>query len=256
MPLREDGHWRSAVHGGDLRFLWGGDTAGQGWGINPGFGGMKIYEAMRQRSPLFFIHSGDNIYADGPIAESVVAEGGQVWRNIVTPQVAKVAETLDEFRGRYRYNLLDENVRRFNAEVPQIWQWDDHEVANNWSDSKDLSGDAALHREERAAARRARRAGVPRVRADAPVRRARIAARLPAVQLRSAARGVRARHAVVPRPQLAQPADDAQQPDGVSRPRAAGLAQGGPGRFTRGVEGDRRRHAARSEVGDGTTPEG
>ena len=53
-----------------------------------------------------------------------------------------MAETLDEFRGRYRYNLLDENVRRFNAEVPQIWQWDDHEVTNNWSDSKDLSADA------------------------------------------------------------------------------------------------------------------
>jgi alkaline phosphatase D len=125
----------------DLRFLWSGDTAGQGWGINPSFGGMKIYEAMRQRSPHFFIHSGDNIYADGPIVESVVAEGGLVWHNIVTPQVAKVAETLDEFRGRYRYNLLDENLRRFNAEVPQIWQWDDHEVLNNWSDSKDLTGD-------------------------------------------------------------------------------------------------------------------
>jgi alkaline phosphatase D len=127
--------------GGDLRFLWGGDTAGQGWGINPGFGGMRIYETMRRRSPHFFIHSGDTIYADAPISASVVAEGGQVWNNIVTPEVAKVAETLDEFRGRHRYNLLDENVRRFNAEVPQIWQWDDHEVVNNWSDSKDLSGD-------------------------------------------------------------------------------------------------------------------
>jgi len=127
---------------GDLRFQWGGDTAGQGWGINPSFGGMKIYETMRKRNPLFFIHSGDNIYADGPIASSVPAEGGQVWTNIVTPEVAKVAETLNEYRGRYRYNLLDENVRRFNSEVPQIWQWDDHEVTNNWSDSKDLSGDA------------------------------------------------------------------------------------------------------------------
>jgi alkaline phosphatase D len=125
----------------DIRFVWGGDTAGQGWGINTAFGGMRIYETMRQRQPLFFIHSGDTIYADGPIAESVVAEGGQVWNNVVTPEVAKVAETLDEFRGRHRYNLLDENVRRFNAEVPQIWQWDDHEVTNNWSDSKDLSGD-------------------------------------------------------------------------------------------------------------------
>ena len=37
---------------------------------------------------------------------------------------------------------MDDNVRRFNAEVPQIWQWDDHEVANNWSPGKDLSTDA------------------------------------------------------------------------------------------------------------------
>lgn len=126
----------------DIRFQWGGDTAGQGWGINTAFGGMKIYEAMRLREPQFFIHSGDNIYADGPIRESVTAENGRLWTNIVTPEVSKVAETLDEFRGRYRYNLLDDNVRRFNAEVPQIWQWDDHEIVNNWSDSKDLSADA------------------------------------------------------------------------------------------------------------------
>ena len=132
------GGWRRSS---DVRFVWGGDTAGQGWGINPAFGGMRIYETMRQREPRFFIHSGDTIYADGPIQASVQAENGRVWQNIVTPEVAKVAETLDEFRGRYRYNLLDENVRRFNAEVPQIWQWDDHEVTNNWSDSKDLSAD-------------------------------------------------------------------------------------------------------------------
>ena len=136
-PGRHLGHART-----DLRFLWSGDTAGQGWGINAAFGGMKIYEAMRQRQPHFFIHSGDNIYADGPILPSVTAENGQLWTNVVTPEVSKVAETLNEFRGRYRYNLLDDNVRRFNAEVPQIWQWDDHEVVNNWSDSKDLSGDA------------------------------------------------------------------------------------------------------------------
>jgi alkaline phosphatase D len=137
---RDSGHHHRFAR--DIRFQWGGDTAGQGWGINTAFGGMKIYEAMRQREPHFFIHSGDNIYADGPIRESVTAENGQLWTNIVTPEVAKVAETLDEFRGRYRYNLLDDNVRRFNAEVPQIWQWDDHEIVNNWSDSKDLSADA------------------------------------------------------------------------------------------------------------------
>jgi alkaline phosphatase D len=140
-PLTADARARGRSRA-DIRFLWSGDVAGQGFGINPGFGGMKIFEAMRQRSPLFFIHSGDTIYADGPIPSSINVEDGKVWTNIVTPEVAKVAETLDEFRGRYRYNLLDENVRRFNAEVPQIWQWDDHDVVNNWSAAKDLSGDA------------------------------------------------------------------------------------------------------------------
>lgn len=133
------GRFRTAPSGArNVRFLWSGDTAGQGWGINPEFGGMRIYETMRRASPDFFIHSGDTVYADGPILPMQLAEGGREWRNVVTPEVAKVAETLDEFRGRYRYNLLDANVRRFNAEVPQIWQWDDHEVTNNWSGTKEL----------------------------------------------------------------------------------------------------------------------
>ena len=136
------GHFHTLGKHDDIRFVWGGDTVGQGWGINENFGGMKIYESMRKVEPLFFIHSGDNIYADGVILPSVTAEGGQVWNNLVTPEVSKVAETQAEFRGRYKYNLLDTNLRRFNAEVPQILQWDDHEVVNNWSDSKDLSNDS------------------------------------------------------------------------------------------------------------------
>jgi alkaline phosphatase D len=125
----------------DLSFAWSGDTAGQGWGINREWGGMKCYEAVRRERPDFFIHSGDTIYADGPISAQVKIGDDVVWRNVVTEEVSKVAETLKEFRGRYAYNLMDDNVRRMSAEVPQIWQWDDHEVCNNWSDSKDLSAD-------------------------------------------------------------------------------------------------------------------
>src|SRR5262245_39858339 len=125
----------------DVTFAWSGDTAGQGWGINPDWGGMKCYEAVRRDRPDFFVHCGDTIYADGPIAAEVKLPGDAVWKNLVTEEVSKVAETLKEFRGRYAYNLMDDNVRRFAAEVPQVWQWDDHEVTNNWSDSKDLSAD-------------------------------------------------------------------------------------------------------------------
>ena len=125
----------------DIRFTWSGDTAGQGWGINEAWGGMKIYEEIRKVNPDFFLHCGDTIYADGPIAAQVKLADGTMWNNVVTEEVSKVAETLNEFRGRYRYNLMDANVRRMAAQVPQIWQWDDHEVTNNWSDSKDLSQD-------------------------------------------------------------------------------------------------------------------
>ena len=123
----------------DIRFLWSGDTAGQNYGINPEWGGMRTYETMRRRQADFFIHSGDTIYADGVITAEVKAGDGTLWKNITTEAKSKPAETLDEFRGGYLYNLMDENVRRFNTETPQIWQWDDHEVLNNWSPSKDLN---------------------------------------------------------------------------------------------------------------------
>jgi alkaline phosphatase D len=126
----------------NVRFAWSGDTAGQGFGINEAWGGMKIYEEIRKVNPDFFLHSGDNIYADGPISAEVKLPDGSVWKNVVTQEVSKVAESLNEFRGRYRYNLMDINLRRMACEVPQIWQWDDHEVMNNYSDAKDVSEDS------------------------------------------------------------------------------------------------------------------
>ncbi|MGW1883834.1 alkaline phosphatase D family protein [Streptomyces sp. NPDC001970] len=115
-----------------VRFLWSGDIAGQGWGINPDIGGYRAYEEMRRLDPDFFLVSGDTVYADGPLAPSVTLPDGRVWRNVTTEEKSKVAETLAEYRGNFRYNLLDENVRRFNAQVPTVVQWDDHEVRNNW----------------------------------------------------------------------------------------------------------------------------
>ncbi|PYQ24942.1 MAG: alkaline phosphatase, partial [Acidobacteria bacterium] len=61
--------------------------------------------------------------------------------NLVTPAKSKVAETLEEFRGNHLYNLMDENVRRFNAEVAQIVLWDDHEVHDNWYPTEVLDDD-------------------------------------------------------------------------------------------------------------------
>ena len=122
----------------DVSFVWGGDVAGQGWGINPDDGGMKSFAVMRQHRPDFLIHSGDTIYADGIFAPEVKLRDGKVWKNLMIPEKTKVAETTGEFRAAHKYNFLDENVRAFNAEVPIFVQWDDHEVVNNWSASKQL----------------------------------------------------------------------------------------------------------------------
>ena len=42
-----------------VSFVWSGDTAGQGWGIDDARGGMRTYAAMQGNRPDFFIHSGD-----------------------------------------------------------------------------------------------------------------------------------------------------------------------------------------------------
>ncbi len=125
----------------DVRFVWSGDTAGQGYGINPDWGGMKCYAAMLETQPHFFIHSGDYIYADNPIEAEKKLADGSVWKNVTFDGKHKVAETLPEFRANYAYNLLDEHVRKFNANVAQIVQWDDHETTNNWYPQEILDQD-------------------------------------------------------------------------------------------------------------------
>lgn len=126
---------------GDVSVAFTGDTCGQGWGINPEWGGLRLYETMRRDAPDLLVHLGDNIYADQPILPEVELDDGTLWKNLVTPAKSKVAETLDEYRGNYLYNLLDENLRRFNAEVAQVSMWDDHEVRDNWYDERSLERD-------------------------------------------------------------------------------------------------------------------
>jgi alkaline phosphatase D len=125
----------------DITFAWSADTVGQGWGINKEWGGMRMYETMRRAQPDFFVHTGDTIYADSPVPPEIQLPDGTLWKNLVTPEKSKVAETLAEFRGNYTYNMLDDNVRRFNAEIPQVVLWDDHEVKNNWYPGMSLEAD-------------------------------------------------------------------------------------------------------------------
>ena len=96
---------------------------------------------MADRRPDFFLHSGDAIYADGPVPGDAEAERRRhVPQRHGTAAKDHVAQTLDDFRGNYAYNLTDEHYRRFTATVPQLIQWDDHEVLNNWFPGESLAG--------------------------------------------------------------------------------------------------------------------
>ncbi|HEX4407872.1 MAG TPA: alkaline phosphatase D family protein [Xanthobacteraceae bacterium] len=141
-----------------ISFLWSGDTMGQGWGIDTARGGMKTYAAMLANRPDFFIHCGDNIYADCPIPAEQKLPDGTVWRNIVTEEKSKQAETLADYRGNYKYNLLDDNLRAFNAAVPTLALWDNHEVMESWWPGQPLPDKPDGENNTLAFAARARRA--------------------------------------------------------------------------------------------------
>jgi alkaline phosphatase D len=124
-----------------VSFAWSGDTAGQGFGIDEARGGMRTFATMLKHHPDFFVHSGDSIYADCAIPAQLKLPNGETWNNLVIEEKSKVAETLGEFRGNYKYNLLDQNVRAFNAQVPIFAQWDDHEVTNDWGPGEPVTWD-------------------------------------------------------------------------------------------------------------------
>ena len=141
-----------------VKIAWSGDSFGQGYGINPQFGGLRIYNAIRESGADLFVHCGDRIYADQPLKAMKGGGRGRRWFNLLTPEMTKVAESLDEFRAYYRYGLLDQPTRRFAQSVSQLFLWDDHEVKNDWWPGRVLKDRRYKERSCDVLARRSRRA--------------------------------------------------------------------------------------------------
>ena len=139
-----------------VSFVWSGDTAGQGWGIDEARGGMRTYatmlsDAARLLHPLRRQHLRRLSDPDRAQARRTETSGATS-----SPRRSrKVAETLAEYRGNYKYNLLDENLRAFNAEVPMFAQWDDHEVVDDWWPGQPLRRDGYAEKQHRCCSRRA-----------------------------------------------------------------------------------------------------
>ena len=103
------GHLRTApASRRSVKFVWSGDTAGQGWGIDLDRGGMTHLRPMR-RQPAGLLHPFRRHHLR---RRSDRGRNGDARRRCLEKPrrrgVHKVAETLDEFRGNYKYNLLDQ----------------------------------------------------------------------------------------------------------------------------------------------------
>ena len=66
-----------------MLLVWGGDVVGQGWGINPDFGGMKIFEAMRAHETRLLHSFRRHDLCGRPRPGRSQLDDGRIWRNLV-----------------------------------------------------------------------------------------------------------------------------------------------------------------------------
>ncbi len=118
-----------------VRFVFSGDLGGQGY-CRHAVNGYRIFSAMLERPPDFFVENGDFIYADG----TCPAQGPAGWSNVPGTFAGISDGAVDWtdrtrvsaiYRDHWRYQLEDEHLSKFLRHVPLYPQWDDHEVIND-----------------------------------------------------------------------------------------------------------------------------
>ena len=247
------GRFRSApADRRSVSFVWSGDTAGQGWGIDESRGGMRTYATMLRNRPDFFIHSGDNIYADGPIVAEVklpdghdLEEPGDRGQGQAGRDARRVPRQLQiQSHGQERARLQCRG-----ADLLAVGRSRGHQqlVAGRAADPRRACAQE-IRRSQRTAAGGAGEPRVPRIHADA-LHAGRAGARLPQDLLRTAARHLHARHAQLSRPERRRPGGELWAGGVLPRPDPDGVAQARVDDVAGDLEGDRRRHADRPRRG-------
>jgi len=118
-------------HPAAVRFIWGGDVAGQNT-CRDRTDGYLIFRTINDRAPDFFIGLGDMIYADDPCLPTGRYGNQQI------PGPAQPASDLPAFWSYWKYNRDDEALRQLLAATPYYGVWDDHEVLNDFDPQHDV----------------------------------------------------------------------------------------------------------------------
>jgi alkaline phosphatase D len=135
-----------------VTLVWWGDLGGQGYCRDPERG-YRAFRAMERIGADLAIANGDSIYADSTCPptttlpdhprNAVSADPETAIHQLidaVDPRWASEPEVLAAYRGKWKYNAEDEAYRRFRARTPHVYQWDDHEVINDWSPAEERIG--------------------------------------------------------------------------------------------------------------------
>jgi len=127
------GRFRTAPSPDDrrsVRFVWGGDVAGQNV-CRDEEEGYTVFDRVAEQSPDFFIGLGDMIYADDGCAP--IGRYGN--RQVVGPKSPSL--DLPDFWAHWRYNRIDPAAQRLLASTPYYAVWDDHEIMNDFGPHRD-----------------------------------------------------------------------------------------------------------------------
>jgi alkaline phosphatase D len=100
----------------DLTFAWSADTVGQGWGSTWSGGLRMLRDDALLAQPDFFIHCGDTIYGDIPFARKCRSRRHHLDEHRLAAK-SKPRPDARRLPRQLPYNLLDDHLRRFNAEI-------------------------------------------------------------------------------------------------------------------------------------------
>ncbi len=225
----------------DVSFVWGGDVAGQGWGINPDDGGMVTFATMAKHRPDFLLHSGDTIYADGVIQSEVKLPDGKIWKNLTVPREGESRRDARRIPRRAQVQFSRCECARLQCRGADL-----RAMGRSRGDEQLVVVEGSPRRLQGAGhlpARRARRPRVPRDVSDAREHR-RAGSRLSQAGLRAASGRLHAGRAQLSRPQRPEPADRLRTRQLFHRTGPTGLAEARAFELARHLESDRLRHAA------------
>lgn len=147
----------------EVTFAWSADLGGHQLCRREGRG-YRVFRAIGEAAPDFFIAAGDLIYADHTCPrEGYDGPGGWTnvpgrFRDVTSVDWTDPAAVRTAIRKHWRYNLEDPHLQRFRASTPWYAQWDDHEAVddfgaswNAWPEAPDRPGYPTVVAEARAA---------------------------------------------------------------------------------------------------------